>query len=177
MRRAFRSSLLIISMNTIYKNRGVIKTRTKFNVNKTPKDRTFDGIEFDSAMEMHYYRDVILPQVGSGQIKSFERQKPYVLQPGFEYNGNTIRPIIYICDFYVIYSDGTEEIIDIKGFADSAARMKRKLFWYRYPEKKYSWITYSKIDGGWVTYEEVNERRRERKRIKEQKEREYGKED
>ena len=157
--------------------------RTKFNVDKRPKDRTFDGIEFDSAMEMKYYRDIILPQVRSGQIQTFERQKRYELQPEFIHDGIKVRPIYYICDFFIQYTDGREEVIDIKGFADQKAIIKRKLFWYHFPDFNYHWLTYSKVDGGWVEHEIVKknrkiraEQRKRRKSMKEEEEKLNGEE-
>ena len=53
---------------------------SKFNVGKDKADRTFDGIVFDSTVEMKYYAEVILPGVESGDIVQFERQKKYILQ-------------------------------------------------------------------------------------------------
>ena len=44
------------------------EARTKFNVDKSVSKRTCEGIVFDSATEMKYYRDVILPKLGSGEI-------------------------------------------------------------------------------------------------------------
>lgn len=136
---------------------------TKFNVSKDTTQRTYDGIVFDSATEMKYYRDVVLPQVESGKIRHYELQKPYILQPKFEREGKTVKAITYVADFYIEYADGREEVIDIKGCPDSIAKLKRKLFWYTYPDTKYLWICYSKIDGGWVTFETVRERRNKEK--------------
>lgn len=146
--------------------------RTKFNVDKDISKRTYDGIVFDSQMEMRFYRDVILPQKRSGRIKNFELQKQYILQPKF-YNGNkTVQPIIYVADFYIEYSDGTTEVIDTKGCPDSVAKIKRKMFWYIYPNITYKWICYSKMDGnpdngGWCDYEYVHAQRKRRKAEKE----------
>ena len=98
-------------------------------------------------MEMRFYRDVVLPQVRSGRIKYFELQKKYVLQPKFHNGEKIVQPIIYVADFYIEYSDGTIEVIDTKGFPDSVARIKRKMFWYQYPDITYKWICYTKIDG------------------------------
>lgn len=137
--------------------------RTKYNVSKDTSGRTYDDIVFDSAMEMRYYRDVVLPQVESGVITYFERQKPYTLQPKFIHDGETVKAITYVADFYIEYADGREEVIDIKGCPDSIAKLKRKLFWYTYPDTKYLWICYSKMDGGWVTFETVRERRNKEK--------------
>ena len=47
--------------------------------------------------------------------------------------------------------------------------MKRKMFWYKYPDIKYSWICWSKIDGGWCDYDFVKKQRAMRKREKKNK--------
>ena len=146
--------------------------RTKFNVDKNKEKRTYDGIVFDSKMEMRYYRDVVLPQVRSGDITKYELQKQYILQPKFTHDDKMVRPIVYVADFYIEYKDGRIEVIDTKGCPDSVAKIKRKMFWYIYPDITYKWICYSKIDGnekngGWCDYEHVQEQRIERKRAKE----------
>lgn len=140
--------------------------RSKFNVSKDSTKRTCNGIVFDSEMEMKYYRDVILSQVESGNIVKYELQKTYILQPKFTYNGKSILPIKYVADFWVLYSDGTEETIDTKGMPDNIAKLKRKLFWYSFPNIKYRWVCWSKIDGGWCDYEQVEKARKERKKLK-----------
>ena len=142
--------------------------RTKFNVDKDKEKRTCNDIVFDSVLEMKYYRDVVLPKVESGEIKYFELQKKYILQEGFEHNGKRVLPIIYIADFYIEYSNGKSVVIDIKGCPDTTAKIKRKLFWYRYPDIDYQWITYVKKFGGWGNYDEYNKLRKQIKR--EQKE-------
>lgn len=128
--------------------------RSKYNVKKDKTDRTYDGIVFDSVLEMKYYRDVVLPKYALGEITYFELQKPYELQPKFKYNGKTILPIKYVADFYIEYSDGTKEVIDTKGYPDNVALMKRKMFFYHYPDVIYHWIKYVKKYGGWIDYEE-----------------------
>ena len=149
--------------------------RTKFNVDKDKLKRTCNGIVFDSVLEMKYYRDVVLPKVESGEIKKYELQKKYILQDGFERNGKKVLPITYVADFYIEYSNGNIEVIDIKGCPDTTAKIKRKLFWNKYPSIDYKWITYVKKFGGWGSYDEYNKIRqrlkREKKRaLKEQKE-------
>ena len=57
--------------------------RTKFNVDKDVDGRTLDGVVFDSALELRYYRDVLLPLVESGDVVEYELQRPYELQPKF----------------------------------------------------------------------------------------------
>ena len=78
-----------------------MEKRSKYNVRSDDASkRTCDGIIFDSVLEMRFYRDVVLPQVGSGQITNVELQKRYELQPKFKHNGKTILPIYYVADFF-----------------------------------------------------------------------------
>lgn len=137
---------------------------SKFNVDKDKSKRTFDNIVFDSEMEMKFYRDVVLPYSDSGQITYYELQKKYDLQPAFKYNDIKQQAIRYVADFYLEYSDGKSVIIDIKGHADPVAKLKRKMFWYKYPDTDYRWITYSKIDGGWVDWDYVQKQRNKRRK-------------
>lgn len=134
--------------------------RTKFNVDKNKTKRTFNNIVFDSELEMKYYRDVLCPLLESGEIVSYELQKPYELQPKFSHNNKKVQPIKYIADFFVIYKDGHEEVIDTKGHPDSIALLKRKMFWYHYPDIDYKWVTYVKKYGGWIEYDEYKRLRR-----------------
>ena len=66
--------------------------------------------------------------------------------------------------FFIIYKDGHEEVIDTKGCPDSVALLKRKLFWYKFPDVDYKWITWVKKFGGWIEYEEYKRLKREEKR-------------
>lgn len=143
-----------------------MSARTKYNVGKKTDDRTYDGIVFDSAVEMKYYRDVILPMMSTGEIVYYERQKRYILQPAFNHGGKKVQPIEYKADFYTVDKNGKETTIDIKGCPDSVAKLKRKMFWYAYPNIDYIWIGYSKADGGWVTYETIIAGRKQRKKNK-----------
>ena len=144
--------------------------RSKFNVSKDTSKRTYDGIVFDSELEMKYYRDVVLPMLQSGEIISYELQKPYELQPKFISNGKSIQSIKYVADFFIVYKDGHSEIIDTKGCPDSVAILKRKLFMYQFPNINYQWICFSKIDGGWRDFDYVKKKRAERRKLKTQKE-------
>lgn len=140
--------------------------RSKFNVSSDIEQRTYNGIVFDSKLEMHYYRDVLCPLEKSGDIVECELQKPYELQPKFVHDNKTVQPIKYVADFFVRYKDGREEVIDTKGCPDQTAILKRKMFWYTYPNICYKWVGYSKIDGGWCDYEQIKKNRAERKRNK-----------
>lgn len=139
--------------------------RTKFNVDKDKGKRSCNGVVFDSQLEMRYYRDVLLPRVESGEVLRYELQKKYILQDGFERNGKKILPITYVADFYIEYSDGHIEVIDIKGCPDNLAKLKRKMFWFRYPEIYYQWVSYIKKFGGWGLYDDFNCRRKAEKKI------------
>ena len=142
---------------------------SKFNVGKNKSDRTYNGIVFDSAIEMKYYVDVILPEMERGGIVECERQKKYILQPSYIRCGKKIQPIEYKADFYVVYANGTEQVIDIKGCADAVAKLKRKMFWFVYPDIDYVWLGYSRLDGGWTTYEAIQNGRKARRKLKKAK--------
>ena len=140
--------------------------KSKFNVSKNTSKRTYDNIIFDSELEMKYYRDVLLPKVQSGEIVEYELQKKYELQPKFKHDNKTVLPINYVADFYIRFKDGTELIVDTKGMADSSAKLKRKMFFYIYPDKKYIWMSYCKKYGGWIDYDELQKKRRNDKKCK-----------
>lgn len=144
--------------------------RTKYNVGKDVEKRTYNGVVFASVLEMKYYRDVVIPGVESGHITKYELQKAYILQEGFTHNGKKVLPITYVADFYLEYEDGSSVVIDTKGCPDSVAKLKRKMFWYKFPDVDYQWICYSGIDGGWCKYEDVLAARKLRRKAKEQKE-------
>lgn len=116
--------------------------------------RTYNDIIFDSKLEMRYFSEVVLPKVKSGNIVKYELQKQYELQSKFIHNHKIIQPIKYVADFFIVYQDGHEEVIDTKGYPDSVAILKRKLFWYHYPTIDYKWITWVKKFGGWIEYDE-----------------------
>lgn len=154
-------------------------SRTKFNVDKDVEQRTCDGITFDSKLEMRYYRDVLLPLMESGELTTVELQKKYVLQEGFSHNGEKVLPINYVADFYLEYSDGRIQVVDTKGMPDSVAKIKRKLFWFRYPDIDYVWVSYCKKYGGWGRYDDFKHLRnteKRKKKLAEQEEEQNGKE-
>ena len=133
--------------------------RSKFNVDKDVSKRSYNGITFDSVLEMKYYRDVVCPMLESGQVTKCELQKPYELQPKFIHDNKTVQPIKYVADFVLTFANGTEIIIDTKGCPDSVAILKRKLFWYCYHDLTYKWVTYIKKYGGWIEYDDYKKRK------------------
>lgn len=100
---------------------------SKYNNKKT----IVDGIKFDSEMESHYY--IYLKELKeAGVVLDFELQPVYVLQEGFVKDGKKIKPITYKADFRVLYTDGHEEVIDVKGQLLSDFKLKRKMLLYKY---------------------------------------------
>ena len=138
--------------------------RSKYNVSSNKIERSYKGIVFDSKMEMQFYIEVVEPKYESGEIISFELQKEYILQEKFKRNGKTVQAIKYIADFYLVYSNGCEEVIDIKGMPDNVAKLKRKLFWFKYPNVNYKWLTKVIKYGGWIEYEDYQKIKRANKR-------------
>ena len=102
----------------------------------------------------------------SGEIVSTERQVTYELQPKFKRNEKTVLPINYVADFVVTYKNGNQQVIDTKGMPDSVALLKRKMFWFKYPEIDYIWISYVKKFGGWIEYDDAKKMRNQEKRDK-----------
>lgn len=143
--------------------------RSKFNVSTSKegkKKRTFDGITFDSELELRAYKDYLLPLKNSGVVKNIVLQPKYLLQSKYEKYGKKILPIYYVADFEIEFEDGKIEIWDIKGMVLSDCKIKRKLFDYIYPDKTLRFIGFSKIDGGFVDIETIEKGRRLRKKYK-----------
>ena len=115
---------------------------------------------------MKYYRDVLCPLVKSGDVIKYELQKTYELQPKFIHDNKTVQSIKYVADFFIVYRNGHEEVIDTKGCPYFFAILKLKLFWYHYPTIYYTWITWVKNLGGWIEFEEYKRLKREEKKNK-----------
>jgi len=149
------------------------KKYSKYHVDiskKGKEDRTaYDRnskkqVVFDSKLEKQYYMEVICGGLDAGIISEYTLQKKYPLQPSFKRDGKTIRAIDYVADFWIKMPDGTEQIIDIKGgLIDPMAKLKRKMMWYKYPDKDYIWITYTKATG-WIDWDEHEANKRAKKK-------------
>lgn len=145
------------------------KKYSKYHVDisdKGKEKRTYKDVTYDSLTEMKFYRDYVEPKIEKGEIVSCDRQIKYELQPSFKHEGKTILAINYVADFVLSFSNGKQVIYDVKGSPDNIALLKRKMFWYKYPNLDYRWICLSVIDGGWVEYEVVKQGRKERKKNK-----------
>ncbi len=88
---------------------------------------------FDSKREAEYYGD-LLKLKRAKEITRIELQPEYILQDSFTKRGKTHLAIKYRADFRVTYQDGTEKVIDVKGFETPEFKIKRKMFEKRYPE-------------------------------------------
>lgn len=132
------------------------------------KKITIDGIVFDSKVEAEFYL-YLKDKKEKGKIKDFGLQQKFVLQESFKKYNKTKREIAYKVDFVIIHNNGEEECIDIKGYSPEVGNIKRKMFDFKYPNKKLTWISknlkYGNKDG-WIEYDELNKKRREAKKAK-----------
>ncbi len=131
---------------------------TKYHANAI----TVLGQSFDSKTEGEFYLYLLAKQQ-AGEITEIKLQPSFELQPRFQKDGHTIRPIIYIADFEVTHADGTIEVIDVKGFETADFKIKKKLFDYRYPDLKLTRMKKVVKFGGWITHEEWLKQRRRQK--------------
>lgn len=130
------------------------------------KKTVIGGITFDSKTEAEYYE----------YLKRLEKDKKiyrlrchpmFILQEAFEQDGKKYKAIKYIADFeYWNEEEQTHVVVDVKGFAMEDAKLKRKLFAYKYPFYKLVWVAksnkYSKT--GWIDYDELQRLRRKARR-------------
>jgi hypothetical protein len=128
------------------------------------------GVLFDSKAEAEYYQRLLTMQA-QGIVKAVELQPVVELQPRFQHDGRTIRAITYAPDFKVEYTDGRVAYVDIKGMSTQQGELKRKLWWYRFPDIPLLWIAKSKkwSKTGWIMWDELQSLRRANKREKEKK--------
>lgn len=127
-----------------------------------------NGMSFASKLEFDYYLYLQHMQE-NGIVVDFKCQPKFILIPSYEKYGKKIRAITYTPDYYVKYSDGREEYIDVKGMGTPASELRRKLFDYVYPDKTLKWICKSIKYGdeyGWIDYDELNKIRKNNRRNK-----------
>ena len=139
-------------------------------MNKGTKYYTFDGINFRSNDEIHYYK-YLIERKAKDEIMAFEYEaSAFILQPKFDFNGEHIRPITYTPDFIVYHCDGTIEYVEIKGHLTNEAVLKVKMFKYliRNEQSKYTMLCRSLKYGdsnGWILFNELQKKRRANKRV------------
>ena len=127
-----------------------------------------DGYTFDSQDEMRYY-EYLKTLKAKDKILNFELQPKYTLLKAFEYMGKKRQAMTYTPDYLIYHLDGTEELIDVKGFGTQAGELRRKLFEYFYTDIKLTWIASNYKYGdanGWITYEDLKKARATAKKAK-----------
>jgi hypothetical protein len=85
----------------------------KYKANKT----SIDGHTFDSQKEAEYYCE-LKNRLKANDIKGFCLQPTFILAAGLKYKA----------DFIIFNNDGTQEIIDVKGFKTKEYITKKKVF-------------------------------------------------
>lgn len=113
-----------------------------------------------------YYKYLLKLQQ-QGFVVEIKLQPKKILVDKFEKYGKKYRPITYSPDFFVRYSDGTEEYIDVKGVSTQQGDLRRKIFDSIYPDVL-RWVSYSKKYGvnDWIEYDELKKKRKENKGMK-----------
>lgn len=126
---------------------------------------TINDILFDSIMESKFYV-YLLELKGSKEIKTFERQVTFELQPKFKdkFSGKTVLPIKYISDFVVTDKDGTVFVVDVKGVETPEFRIKKKLFQYKYPNIQFMCLQWSARQKEWLDLDEIKKLKKSRKK-------------
>lgn len=103
------------------------RSGNKYNVS-AKGERTALGRVFDSKAEM--FQALEFENLRKrGEILELEYQPVIVLLP----RPNLVK---YIPDFRVVWRNGHEEYVDVKGVETTAFRLKVKMFRYFHPDKK-----------------------------------------
>jgi len=83
--------------------------------------------------------------------------------------GKSRQAITYTPDFLIYHTDGTEELIDVKGMETQQGNMRKKLFEYKYQNLKLTWIASNYKYGnenGWIECGELKKLRKAAKNDK-----------
>lgn len=101
------------------------------------KHITIDNINFMSIKEAKRYTELKWLE-RAGLIRELELQKKFELQPKYiNNNGEHIRAITYVCDFYYYNCEDNVYVVeDTKGFRTETYKLKKKIFEYKYPHLK-----------------------------------------
>jgi len=109
------------------------ENKTSTNKNKyNNKKPIVDGIKFDSKKEARFYQNLKLLKA-AGEVKDFELQPNFVLLEK-DKDRVTGRGIKYIADFKITYSNGSVEVVDVKGYKTQVYKIKKKLLLKKYPD-------------------------------------------
>lgn len=108
----------------------------KYNAKKIE----IDGHVFDSKREAEYYK-MYKKMVDDDEIVGLELQPCFILIPSFtNWAGKRVRPCHYTADFKLIYPDGRQKIVEVKGFRTRDYVMRRKMFEYKYPQYEFEGV-------------------------------------
>jgi hypothetical protein len=142
------------------------------NLKKTPKYRNkktmVDGITFDSQAEAEYY-EYLKTLKAAGHIDNVTLQPKFELQPAWIDQNEVKRPAIhYIADFHVMYADGRELIVDVKGMETKEFILKRKIYEYKAAFEDWPILSIIALDRhyGWVKLDELKKLKRQTKGVR-----------
>ena len=142
--------------------------KTKYNNRKVE----YDGHNFDSIDECKYYQ-YLLTQKEKGLVTEIELQPRIVLIPAvITITGEKQRAIPYTPDFYVVYTTGYAEYVDVKGFSSQQGELRRKLYNFLIAKKHLPpvylrWVSASKKWGGesgFLDYDDLMRKRNDAKK-------------
>ena len=141
---------------TVFDNLFEVETRNKYRNEK----EEFDGIKFDSKMEMEFYIYLLKTHTK----EEIEPQPSFVLQDKFRDNtGKAQRESRYIADFRV-----GNIVYDVKGVTTQIFRAKEKTFKLKYPNLQLKVVKKAPkwTDKEWIELRELKEMTRERNKKK-----------
>lgn len=133
---------------------------TKYGAKKT----FVDDIRFDSQMEADFY--LWLKELQKeGQIGKFTLQPKFELQEAFKKRGINFRKIEYRADFLVQMLDGSELVIDVKGFETADFKLKQKMFEKKFPQELRLFTKApKKFGGGFIELTKLKQLRKDEKK-------------
>ena len=70
--------------------------------------------EFESGLEARYYETEIAPRIYAGLIDTVETHKEFLLMPAGEYCGLKLHSAKYTPDFFIVYKNGSVEVVEVK---------------------------------------------------------------
>lgn len=122
------------------------------------------GKLFDSKAEAAFYTFLI----ENVKPKNIVCQPKVELQPAFNIGKRKVKAITYTPDFFVQFENGKEVYIDVKGMSTQQGELRRKLWWYKYPNKKLIWVATSKKYSlsGWIEWGRLHRQRRLNRKVK-----------
>lgn len=161
--------LHVLLSNNKYAKHFIIPTaikKSKYGAQKI----VVNHINFDSIMEAEYYL-YLLEQKAKKNIKSFDMQVSFDLLPKKKnkFTGKTILPVKYIADFVITDKSGIIKVVDIKGRETADFKLKKKMFFYFYPDLDFRCVQWDGTQQAWRDLDDINKDRRARKRIRNKK--------